>query len=67
MSRMSEVAEGLKILEKYWPNGDIAAEHDVIYAGGDPGTTIMSLEDKARMEILHWFISSEFDCWTVFV
>ena len=64
---MNSVLEGLQILAKYFPDGDIAAEHDVIYAGGDNSDVEISEEDLARLDELGWFIDSEVDSWAKFV
>ena len=64
---MNHVLEGLQILAKYFPDGDISAEHDIIYAGGDNSDVEISEEDLARLDELDWFIDSEANCWAKFV
>lgn len=45
--------EAFQIFAKYDPEGtDVAAEHDEMWAGPDP--SVVSPEDKARLEELGW-------------
>lgn len=58
MAIIRNVAEGLMILAKYDPEShDIAAEHDIIYAGPDPKR--VTPEDAARLKELGWHIEEE--------
>ncbi len=61
---MRKILEGLKIIEKYLEEGeegDMAAEHDIIYAGGIEVIDKMSPEDKAKMDDLGWSIDETVD------
>jgi len=64
---VKKVLEGLLILKKYFPEGDIAAQHDEIYAGGDASEVEISESDKKRLDDLGWFIDEEEDSWKKFV
>jgi len=62
---MKRLLEGLQILAKYWPDGDVSAEHDVIYVGGPKEE--MSAEDVALLEAIRgWFYEDQYDCWGKF-
>ena len=52
-------AEAFTIFAKYddKPYGEVAAEHDEIYAGPDPQD--VSDEDLARLEVLGWHADEE--------
>jgi hypothetical protein len=63
MSTIERVIAGLTILMKYDRN--IAVEHDVIYAGGDPNE--VSSEDAAVLEALKWHIDRSCDSYAKFV
>lgn len=64
---MKRFKEGLDIISKYIEDGDIAAEHDQIWAGPDDASEMnISEEDLKRLDELGWFIDEEFDCWTHF-
>jgi hypothetical protein len=80
MAKLTDVAEGLLILEKYNPGShDIAACHDIICAGpsevivegteddDEPKGTVVSAEDAKRLHELGWHIDSENECWARFV
>ena len=64
---MKTVVEGLQILLKYFPDGDIAAEHDVIYAGGDNDDVSISDEDMKRLEELRWHYDESLPSWFHYV
>jgi hypothetical protein len=67
MSTLAELAEACQILSKYGVdggNGNVSAEHDIIYLGCDP--SLVSLEDKARLEKLRVRPCEEFDCWQAY-
>lgn len=49
------IIEGLAIFKKYG-KVDVAAEHDVFYAGPDCATTAISEEDAKRLDDLGWRI-----------
>lgn len=51
ISRLDKIIAGLLILKKY--GEDFAAEHDIIYAGGDPAD--VTPEDAAVLDELGWF------------
>lgn len=59
MARISDVIEGLQIIQKYVePDEHLGgAEHDIIYAV--PGDTSISDEDVARLIGLGWHNDSE--------
>lgn len=63
MATIADVVDGLNILRKYWPNSDVSAEHDVLYAGGDQAKVQMQPGDLELLEKLHWRYNSTFDCW----
>lgn len=65
MIRSEQIIKGLQILAKY-PDNDIAAEHDIIYAGPVRSETI-STKDAKELEELGWHIDSETDSWSKFV
>ncbi len=59
---MRKILEGLKIIEKYLDDGEegnISAEHDIIYAGGNKLIDEISPEDKAKMEELNWIFDGD--------
>ena len=60
--RIEEVAAGLQIIAKY-PNPDINAEHDVIYARCDGD---MGHQDETALKEASWHIS-EYGGWEYFV
>lgn len=60
LSRCKKVALGLLILAEY--DGDIAAGHDIIYAG-PTDTTRVSAEDQVKLNDLGWHIDSNTDSW----
>jgi len=65
---MKRILEGLKILDKYTPEGrgDFAAEHDQIWAGIDADDMDISEEDLEKLDDLGWFLDEEFDSWSHF-
>lgn len=64
MAKMSEIKEGLEILLKYGEDG-VAAEHEVLYAGGTPPESI-DHEDRVRLEELGWRWDAGLDSWSRF-
>jgi hypothetical protein len=66
MATIRELADGLAILRKYDPDGDVAAEHDIVYAGHAEDFTLTA-DDASRMEELGWFVDDEYDSWARFV
>lgn len=66
MHNMLQFSEGLQILAKYFPDGNLAAEHDIIYAGGDPSGVTIEPTDLAQLDQLGWFLSEEFESWAKF-
>jgi len=60
---MNRLLEGLKIIEKYEPDFDTCAEHDIIYAG-NYSPEKLTLDEKLKMEELGWFESE--DSWAYF-
>ena len=67
MATMRVVARGLEILEKYVDPKQhlISAEHDQIWAGGDP--SLCTEDDRKELESLDWFVDEKTDSWTHFV
>lgn len=65
LTRTEQIIQGLTILSKYSDN-EIAAEHDILYAGPAYGDTV-SDEDKATLETLGWHIDSGTETWARFV
>lgn len=64
------VAAGFVILAKYGDDLDVAAEHDVIYAGqGDLEAMVaaMSEVDIRELASMGWFIDEHLDCWGHYV
>jgi len=63
MANIKDVAQGLMILSKYVDIKDhcqVAAEHDVIYAG--PSKDEVSKEDLEALDKMGWKPDEEFDC-----
>lgn len=58
-------SEAFAIFAKYTEVADLAAEHDVIYAG--PRPSAVSVEDTERLEQLGWVVSDEFDTFRHYV
>lgn len=65
LTRYQKIIEGLQILSKY-EDSEIAAEHDIIYAGPHDGSKVSS-EDFTRLEELGWHIDSDTFVWARFV
>lgn len=63
---MKKVYEGLAILLKYDPDGDIAAHHDQILTGG-PSPSEASKEDLDALEKLGWRFDLHENCWCIYV
>ena len=67
MTKLEKIVEGLLIFKKYFDQtptrrrGDINFEHDECFAG--PLPSIVSEEDKKRLEELGWGPDEENDCW----
>lgn len=61
---IEKLTKGLQILEKY-PDSQVSAEHDTIYAG--PDATKVSSQDVKELEDLGWTTNGEFNCWTFFL
>lgn len=58
-------AEAFTIFARYLPNEDwsqVAAEHDIIYAG--PSPSVVSAEDTARLEVLGWSVEHDYECFS---
>lgn len=67
MAKIGDVMEGLKILLKYYPDGDVCAEHDIVYAGDGPDNgKKVNKEDRKTLEELGWHIDSETESWSHF-
>ncbi len=61
---IEKLIEGLQIIAKYQPEGEVSVGHDVFYAG-DYNPDEMTDEDKATLEALGW--GEEYDSWYHFV
>ena len=55
---MNRILEGLKIIEKYEPDFDTCAEHDIIFAG-NYAPELLTEDEKIKMEELNWFEQEE--------
>lgn len=60
-----KVLEGLRILLKYQPRSDVAAEHETIYAGG-PVPDQLSEEDRVDLTNLGWAYDTQQTSWRKF-
>lgn len=65
----NEFIEGIRIFQKYGPseaglNEGFGAEHEIIYVGTEP--SVVSDEDKQRLDALGFHECSEFECWGFF-
>ncbi len=58
-----QLIDGLTILAKYEPGGNVEPGHDVICG---PGPENPKPEDKTRLDELGWHWDEEYDCWTAF-
>ena len=66
MSYATNIWKGLKILDECADGPcDVAAEHDVIYAG--PTVKEVPKGKHAELDELGWFPDDEHDCWKRFV
>ena len=63
MTTTEEIAEGLAILAKYWPDAEVAANDDCIYAGGPPDK--IDAADVTRLTELRWYFYERYDCWSL--
>jgi hypothetical protein len=61
---LDTVLAGLQIFHKYTSN-DIAAEHDVIYAGACPPESMPS-DDLKILKDSFWYWDEELECWYYF-
>lgn len=66
MAKNRDVRDGLAILGKYDPEGNMGIGYDEIYAGG-PGPEAMSGEDAKALAELGWRFDSKLPCWAKFV
>lgn len=64
MSSLQNIIAGLQIFDKY--NGDVSAEHDVIYAGCMTNNEI-SQEDQDKLSELGWKFNDGLESWYHFV
>ncbi len=62
-----QVYDGLSILLKYEPEGDVATDHEILYGPG-PGPDVgeISEEDLKRLDGLRWWWHPDEDCWAIF-
>jgi tRNA pseudouridine-54 N-methylase len=65
MATRKEVIEILKIAEKYDPDGNVAAEHDILYVLGENAE--ISEEDKKKLNELGADNYGDSMGWQVFV
>ena len=63
ITKTEKIIEGLKLLNTY-PKCEVAAEHDVFYAGIGLELTP---EHVVEMERLGWHRNTEYGCWAIFV
>jgi hypothetical protein len=63
MTRIEKLQLGLSVLAKY-PGGDVAAEHDIIYAG--PSGDEVAEDDADHLRTLGWHRDSESGGWAFF-
>lgn len=68
MATYKEVIEGLQILAKYSEDDEhqIAAEHDELYAGPDD-PSVVTEDDRGRLNELGWRFDPGLGCWRRFV
>lgn len=64
MSTLKEILLGLQILDLAGAQ-DICAEHDIIYVSTDQESC--SIETRAELSKLKWFISGDTNDWAHFV
>ena len=62
---MKDLLEGLQILIKYDPSGNVYAQHEQIFLGG-PDPEKLSPEEAKRLEELHFHYDRKEDTWYVF-
>lgn len=60
-----KIYEGLRILLKYQPRSDVAAEHEMIYAGG-PKPDQLSDDDRVELTNLGWAYDIQVSSWRKF-
>lgn len=66
MSSIEQLIEGLKIFAKY--NGDVSAEHDIIYASPNRmRDEQISQEDQDKLNELEWKFNDGLEVWYKFV
>lgn len=63
MASMKKIAEGLNILLKYAPTGEVQPAHDVIYASGPQKVSPL---DAAYLRKIGWRWDDANGCWAVF-
>ena len=62
---MEELIKALQILSKYTGSKHAThCEHDVLYVTVDP--SLVSDEDKKKLDEMGFFVDSEFDCFASF-
>jgi hypothetical protein len=72
MPKLGAVIEGLEILAKYSKNGreshGVAAEHEIIYAGGSDIEELDDIpeEDRERLKELGWFWAEDVSSWAIY-
>lgn len=65
MSSIEQLIEGLKIFAKY--NGDVSAEHDIIYASPNRmRDEQISQEDQDKLNELEWKFNDGLEAWMAF-
>ena len=67
MATIRSIIRGLEILEKHTDPTKhlICAEHDQIWAGGDP--SLYSENERTELEAIGWFVDDEAPSWSHFV
>jgi len=64
-TRAEQLVEGLKILLRYEPDADFAAEHDEFFFGGIKPEDV-SEADRAALEACGFFYHETYESWARF-
>lgn len=62
---MEELAEILKILLKYSPDGDVYAEHDQLFLAGPPPDKLSDF-DRTQLDHLMCYYDESTQSWSIF-
>ncbi len=68
---IQEMIAGLTIIERAETKAGesgycISANHDEVFAGGATGKALMSPEELAELERLHWHWDDTYESWSAF-